>query len=254
MRSALLEYGHTYAQDMKACIELEHTTWKINEGSSGYGPSNADVGVAPFYYPWTVTLGLKNSSGTVVKTWDTSWDLRTVMPLKIRAFPDWGVGSDPTYRDFGYPQYFQPDVGLTGVANGDYQLVMRVKNPLEAVSANAKKLRFANAAQNADGWLGLGAMTVGAGSPSAAVEAEDPGNTLVGGAAVASCTGCSGGSKVGYIGNGTATTVAFPATGGWDTVATTTVPVTLTGGDNTITIAGPDGWAPDIDKITITSG
>lgn len=56
------------------------------------------------------------------------------------------------------------------------------------------------------------------------------------------------------VGNGTATTVAFPATGGWDTVATTTVPVTLTGGDNTITIAGPDGWAPDIDKITITSG
>ena len=34
---------------------------------------------------------------------------------------------------------------------------MRVKNPLEAVSANAKKLRFANATQSADGWLGLGA-------------------------------------------------------------------------------------------------
>ncbi|MFB4300377.1 DUF4832 domain-containing protein [Actinomadura sp. NTSP31] len=319
--------GSGAVDDMKACIELEHTTWKINEGSSGYSPSDANVGaavrlmgydlgvtnayyrnsvsgtarigvqitndgVAPFYYPWTVTLGLKNSSGTVVKTWDTPWDLRTVMPQKIRAFPDWGVGSDPTYRDFGYPQYFQADVGLSGITNGNYQLVMRVKNPLEAVSANAKKLRFANAAQNADGWLGLGAMTVGTGSSSSTtVEAEDPGNTLSGGAVVASCTGCSGGAKVGYlgnggtltfnhvttgvagshtltisyasaearsatvrVGNGTATTVGLPSSGGWDTVATTTLPVTLTGGDNTITIAGPGGWAPDIDKITVASG
>jgi hypothetical protein len=68
--------------------------------------------VAPFYYPWTVTLGLKNSSGAVVKTWDTPWDLRTVMPAKIRAFPDWGVGADPTYLDYGYPQYFQSNVDL----------------------------------------------------------------------------------------------------------------------------------------------
>ena len=113
---------------MKACIELEHTTWKINQTSQSYSSTDPNVGaavrlmgydlsvtnayfknsatgttnigvqvtndgVAPFYYPWTVTLGLKNSAGTVVKTWDTPWDLRTVMPLKIRAFPDWGVGS-----------------------------------------------------------------------------------------------------------------------------------------------------------------
>ncbi|MEV0616722.1 DUF4832 domain-containing protein [Nonomuraea sp. NPDC050404] len=193
--------GSGQVDNMKACIELEHTTWKINEGSRNYlagdqnvaaavrlmgynltvgdayykdtasGNTNVGVrisnnGVAPFYYPWQVTLGLKNSAGTVVKTFDTSWDLRTVMPLKIRAFPDWGVGSDPTYLDYGHPQYFQTGVNLSGVPDGAYQWVLRVKNPLEAVSANAKKLRFANATQGADGWLGLGPVTVGTAPPS----------------------------------------------------------------------------------------
>ncbi len=187
--------GSGQVDDMKACIELEHTTWKINQGSQGYSASDPNVaaavrlmgydftathayfpdtasgnatvgvtlvnnGVAPFYYPWTVSLGLKNAAGTVVKTWDTSWDLRTVMPLKIRAFPDWNAGS---YLDFGYPQYFQSNVDLGGVTNGSYQLVLKVKNPLEAISPAAKKLRFGNATQNADGWLGLGAFTVGNG-------------------------------------------------------------------------------------------
>src|SRR5689334_16613729 len=191
--------GSGQVDNMKACIELEHTTWKINQTSQSYSASDPNVaaavrlmgydltathayyansvsgasatvgvtlannGVAPFYYPWTVSLGLKNAAGTVVKTWDTPWDLRTVMPLKVRAFPDWHVGADPTYLDFGYPQYFQSNVSLTGVASGSYQLVLKVRNPLEALSPAAKKLRFGNATQNADGWLGLGGFTVGSG-------------------------------------------------------------------------------------------
>jgi chitodextrinase len=411
--------GSGQVDNMKACIELEHTTWKIDETSQSYAPADANVGaavrlmgydlsvgnayfkntatgatnvgvrigndgVAPFYYPWTVTLGLKNGSGTVVKTWDTPWDLRTVMPLKIRAFPDWAVGSDPTYLDYGYPQYFQTSVDLSGVANGGYQWVLRVKNPLEAVSANAKKLRFANATQGADGWLGLGSVTVGSGgggdtappsvptgltSPShtttavslswtastdnvgvtgyrifrdgaevgtatgtsftdtglspatsyaytvkaydaannlsaasgpltvttgaagqpGSYEAEAAGNTLTGGAAVSSCSGCSGGSKVGYIGNGatlrvngvdggaggaktitvhyasaaarsftiaanggTPVTVNAPSTGDWNTVGTVTATLTLNAGaGNAITIANPSGGAPDIDRVVV---
>ena len=81
-----------------------------------------------------------------------------MQPLTIRNFPDWNAGADPSYRDFGYRQYFQHSVDLSGVAAGDYQWVLRVKNPLETVNANAKKLRFANATQQADGWLGLGAI------------------------------------------------------------------------------------------------
>jgi hypothetical protein len=210
--------GSGQVDNMKACIELEHTTWKINQTSQSYAPTDANVaaavrlmgydltathayfptsvtgstatvgvtvvnnGVAPFYYPWTVTLGLRNGSGTVVKTWDTPWDLRTVQPLKIRAFPDWNVGADPAYRDFGYPQYFQSTVDLAGVAAGQYDVVLRVKNPLEAVNANAKKLRFGNATQGTDGWLGLGAMGVGSGggdttAPSAPAGLTSPGKT-----------------------------------------------------------------------------
>ncbi|MFI5728813.1 DUF4832 domain-containing protein [Kribbella sp. NPDC051587] len=316
--------GSGAVDNMKACIELEHATWKMNEQSAGYSPTDPNVaaavrlmgynlgvtnayyknsvsgtakigvqisndGVAPFYYPWKVTLGLKNSAGTVVKSWDTPWDLRTVMPRTIRAFPDWGVGADPTYRDFGYAQYFENTVDLTGVANSNYQLVLRVKNPLETVNANAKKLRFANASQNADGWLGLGAITVGAGAPSATVEAESSANTLTGGAVTATCSGCSGGSKVGYVGNGatlvfnnvgtgtagnhtltlsylsaetrsatvkvnagTATSYSFTPTADWNTVGTRTITVPLNASNNTITIANPSGWAPDIDKIAVT--
>jgi hypothetical protein len=317
--------GSGQVDNMKACIELEHTTWKINQGSQSYSPSDANVGaavrlmgydlsvrnayfkntasgtatigvqiandgVAPFYYPWTVTLGLKNSGGTVVKTWDTPWDLRTVKPLKIRAFPDWGAGADPTYLDYGYPQYFQSAVDLSAVAGGSYQLVLRVKNPLETVSANARKLRFANTTQNTDGWLGLGAMTVGTStSTPGSYEAEASANTLTGGAVVAGCPGCSGGAKVGYVGNGArltvngvnggsggtrtltvyyasavsrtatvqvgtgvATSVSFPATTDWNTVGSVPITVTVPAGTaNTVTIANPSDWAPDIDRITI---
>ena len=190
--------GSGAVDNLKACIELDHATWMINEQSGNYASGDANVaaavrlmgynltvdnayyrntasgtvnvgvqisntGVAPFYYPWTMVLGLKNSSGTVVRTFDTSWDLRTVQPLQIRNFPDWNVGADPSYRAYGYPQYFQTSVSLSGLAAGDYQWVLRVRNPLETVNANAKKLRFANATQQADGWLSLGATTVGTG-------------------------------------------------------------------------------------------
>ncbi|NEB73659.1 DUF4832 domain-containing protein, partial [Streptomyces sp. SID14478] len=328
IQSSAFDYwpgGSGAVDDMKACIELEHTTWKINEGSAGYSADNVGVGaavrtmgydlgvdkayfhdtaqgttkvgvqisndgVAPFYYPWKVSLGLKDSSGKVVKTWDTSWDLRKVMPKKIRAFPDWGAGQDPTYLDYGYAQYFDSGIDLSGVTQGDYQLVMKARNPLEDVSSRAKQLRFANATQGGDGWLGLGAMAVGPGGSTTpgSYEAEDGGNTLTGTAAVADCPGCSGGKKVGYLGNGAALTfrhvdggnggtktvtlhyasavarsatvtansapaqtVAFAPTADWTTPGTTTVHLTLAPGtDNTVTIANPGDWAPDIDRLT----
>ncbi|MFI5708294.1 DUF4832 domain-containing protein [Kribbella sp. NPDC051620] len=311
--------GSGAVDNMKACLELEHTTWKINEQSVNYSAGNANVGaavrlmgynltvnkayfqntasgttnlgvqisntgVAPFYYPWKVTVGLKNSAGTVVQSWDTAWDLRTIQPLKIRTFPDWNVGADPTYRDFGYPQYFQTPVNLANVAQGNYQWVLRVKNPLEATSANAKKLRFANATQNADGWVGLGAVTVGTGG-SVPVSYEAEAGNLAGGAVVSSCSACSGGSKVGYIGNNLGTlsipnvnggsggakaitiyyasavartatvngqSVTFPATADWNTVGSVTVTRTLLAGTaNSISFSNSTGWAPDIDRVVV---
>jgi chitodextrinase len=119
-------------------------------------------------------------------------------------------------------------------------------------------------------------------------EAEASGNTLAGGATVAACTPCSGGAKVGYLGNGgtltftgvnggtggtkavtvsytsaesrtatiqvnagTPVSVTFPSSGGWTTPGTATVNLTFTAGTNTVKFANPSGWAPDIDKISL---
>ena len=306
--------GAGAVDDLRACIELLHPSWMINEQSGNYPAGDANVaaavrlmgynltvdnayyrdaasgttnvgvriantGVAPFYYPWKVVLGLKNNSGTVVRTFDTPWDLRTVQPLTIRNFPDWNAGTGN--RDFGHRQYFQQSVNLSGLTDGSYQWVMRVQNPLETVNAGAKKLRFANATQQADGWLGLGPVTVG-GGPGGPASHEAEAGTRTGGAAVAACAACSGGSKVGYVGNGATLTftgvtgggtrtvtfhyltaetrtavvngqsVTFPSTGSWDTVGTTAVTLSLPAGTTTITVAHPGGWAPDFDRITVS--
>ncbi|WP_144127560.1 fibronectin type III domain-containing protein [Catellatospora sichuanensis] len=208
--------GSGQVDDVLAATELTHISWMINQtGAGGYSTSDPKVsagvrkmgynlhipqanfnataagnfkvgvtvqndGVAPFYYPWTVQLGLRNSAGSVVKTWDTSWDLRTVQPLKIRAFPDWNVGADPKYLDFGRPVNFSATVSTAGVPAGAYSLVLKVRNPLEAVTADVLRARpaasrltdwvidqwrprlplsFANSNQGADGWVNLGSVS-----------------------------------------------------------------------------------------------
>ncbi|MFD0662761.1 fibronectin type III domain-containing protein [Thermocatellispora tengchongensis] len=208
--------GGNQVDDVLAATELTHITWMINQtGASGYSPTDPKVaagvrkmgynlhipqaqfdasasgpfrvgvtiqndGVAPFYYPWTVVLGLKDASGTVVKTWDTDWDLRKVQPLRIRAFPDWNVPGDPTRIDFGRPVNFFADLSTAGVPAGAYSLVLKVRNPLEAVTPDVLRSRppesrltdwvidrhrppyplsFANAEQSTDGWMNLGTLS-----------------------------------------------------------------------------------------------
>ncbi|NOV04221.1 DUF4832 domain-containing protein, partial [Paenibacillus planticolens] len=191
-------------------IELTHISWMINQqGITSYNSGDTKVaeairkmgyelsvkesyynnvgsgsplkvgvrienrGVAPFPYPWKVLIGLKDSGGNVVRTWETNWDLSKVQPLQIRTFPDWNTSS--SYLNFGSPYYFDYNVGNPGV-NGNFNLVMRVVNPLESVSEAdvrgrgsieswqpflpAKKVRFANAEQNTDGWINLGQISI----------------------------------------------------------------------------------------------
>ncbi|NIK70807.1 S-layer homology domain-containing protein [Paenibacillus sp. BK720] len=179
-------------------IELTHATWMINQGGiSSYNANDAAVaagvrkmgydlnvksayyndaaqgdplkvgvtiqnnGVAPFAYPWKVELGVKNASGKLVKEWDTAWDLTKVMPSEIRTYPEWNVAGDPKYVPFGEPYYFDTTIAAPGLNDGYYYLVMRVVNPLEAISSKAKKVGFANTDQDKEGWLNLGPVRIG---------------------------------------------------------------------------------------------
>jgi len=173
-------------------------------------------GAAPFYYNWPVEFGVLSSSDAWVKSLGTaSWNLKSVQP----------GGTD---YDFAFS-------ASHNLPAGDYKLVMRVVNPL----SGGKTLRFANTRQDAnrDGWLTLSGFHVSATASTSTTlpdppltpgpgteptgttsyEAEAAANTLAGSAAVASCATCSGGSKVGYIGNGNGTLrfngIAAPSAG-----------------------------------------
>lgn len=121
-------------------------------------------------------------------------------------------------------------------------------------------------------------------------EAESSTNTIGGGASVYSCSLCSGGAKVGYLGgtgyvtfpditvpsagtylmtvayvdgdssrtgiatvNGTPLELPLPGTNNndWGTPQTTVVPVTLNAGTNTIQFGNPNGYVWDLDKIVL---
>ncbi|OLB74396.1 MAG: hypothetical protein AUI14_23810 [Actinobacteria bacterium 13_2_20CM_2_71_6] len=123
---------------------------------------------------------------------------------------------------------------------------------------------------------------------TASYEAEAAGNTLTG-SRILSCSGCSGGKKVGYVGkggtlrfntvtagaggvatlvisyvNGGSTrtaqlsvngaapvSVSFPNTGGWSTVGGLTVRVTVKAGGNQLMFFNDTAMAPDFDRITL---
>jgi hypothetical protein len=132
-------------------------------------------------------------------------------------------------------------------------------------------------------------ITTPASDGPTAYEAEAPGNTLTGNAAVAGCDGCSGGQKIGNLGGGEVaithvsapndgtylmkldyvdgdssrvidltvgdTTLQIPVPGtndnNWGAPQSLTVPVALKAGDNTLTFGNATDYAPDIDKITV---
>ena len=130
----------------------------------------------------------------------------------------------------------------------------------------------------------------GAATPPLATshEADSPANTLAGGAVVQSCSTCSGGKKVGYVGEGgtltlngvmapaavsykvtlvyytgnetpamvsadggSAQSLSFPSTGSFTTTGTLTVSLPLAAGANTIEIGDPGAYAPDFDRIIV---
>ena len=122
-------------------------------------------------------------------------------------------------------------------------------------------------------------------------EAESSANTIAGGARLSSCSGCSGGQKVGFVGSGgtltfngvtapsagnydmtiyylngppgrdavittdgtSSQTVSFTPTTDFNTVGTMTVSVPLVAGSNTIEFSNPAAFAPDFDRIAVAA-
>lgn len=97
-----------------------------------------NTGVAPFYYPWPVELAAAQD-GNIIASAETDWNLTRVIP---------GQAAKP----------FNYTIRQTGFPSGDYQLLMRVANPL----TNGVPLRFANQTQDqtVPGWLTLGDFSV----------------------------------------------------------------------------------------------
>jgi len=188
--------------DPLACVELSHVTWLMNQAGIGaykaedpraaelvrkmgyelYVPEArfADIksseplrvgvamenrGVAPFYYPWRVVIGVANDKQQIVGSWYASWDLREVQPKTIATFPDWKLAGDPKEMPFGAPRHFAVTVSNHKLAPGSYKLLLRVVNPLETSPAKRAgspplPLRFANQTQLPNGWLVLGNLAV----------------------------------------------------------------------------------------------
>jgi hypothetical protein len=202
IQSTLLRGGPAM-DDLKDCVEITHVTWLINQKgvvrfepddpklsdlvrSMGYelfvkeadfddevtttAPLKVGVvmenrGVAPFYYPWQVALGVVDAANKVVKAYNVPWDITKVMPQQIRVFPEWNAAGNPKYLPFGKPQYFEHTLEAHGLPPGAYTLVMRVVNPLEQkrpakVTAPPHAFRFANETQTPNGWLKLGTIKV----------------------------------------------------------------------------------------------
>jgi len=122
------------------------------------------------------------------------------------------------------------------------------------------------------------------------IEAEASGNTIAGAARVASCSACSGGQKLGFIGNGSANFVTInnvnvPVNGiyrmqidylvngtrsfsisinggpaqqlslsgtSFSIPVSTTIMVSLRAGSNTIRFGNDTAFAPDLDRIVIS--
>lgn len=176
-------------QGYEASVATTHASWMLNQGAFDRGLSDAarqraiegagrlgyelsvvsaevparrpltdlpialqltNHGVAPFYYPWPVRLGLLSAQGQLRIWTNSTWDLTSVLP-RIAPLP------------------FTTALPLSEVPAGDYQVLMNVSNPLP----NGKPLRFANQEQDQTlpAWLSLSRTRVGGFPRVAHVEA-----------------------------------------------------------------------------------
>lgn len=92
-----------------------------------------NLGCAPFYYDWPVTIEVFGRENKVVRTITTDWDIRK-------------VAAD------GKRHTFTTTIPLSDMKKGQYRFGLRIANPL----SNGNPIRFSNETQQADGLMMLG--------------------------------------------------------------------------------------------------
>lgn len=93
-----------------------------------------NIGVAPFYYPWSVELALLNSTGKVIDLHKTDWDIRT-----------WQPG-----------EFAEKTNGKFKVAPGTYRLALGIRDPWQ----NRPAVQFANDLPMVEGWAVISTIEV----------------------------------------------------------------------------------------------
>ncbi len=103
-------------------------------------------GLTPMYANWDVEVGAINASGQFKSLGITKWDINVIQPEV-----------DNNYRSF---------ISDSTLVDGTYNILLRIKNPLEPLSADANPVRFANTTQDQHlpGWITLGTATLSAGN------------------------------------------------------------------------------------------
>lgn len=147
MTSTAAPYQQAVAGARRMGYEFYVPAVKLQDVNAN-GPLSVSIrlenrGVAPFYYDWPVELGVVDASGQMVASWKTDWKITGILPAAAGASP---------YTELSDTR------PASGLAKGEYKLVLHVVNPLK----DGKALKFANATQDQDlaGWLTLGTFAV----------------------------------------------------------------------------------------------
>ena len=148
IKNATVKRAETAQKQLGYDLQVDTATFSddISAKTTLLSVNIKNIGIAPFYYGhdlWPVDIALKNGD-KVVETYRTTWDLCDVQPNKN--------------KDYSY------SLNLDNVANGNYDLCMRVVNPV----STGKSVSFANKNQDENGWLKLGSVNVNIEDPTTA--------------------------------------------------------------------------------------
>jgi hypothetical protein len=114
--------------------ELRHTRVAKASDTIGISLKGQNTGVAPFYYPWSVEWALLDSTGNVVTTQKTPWDVRGWQPGRFA-------------ENAKVPFDVRP---------GEYRLALGIRDPWQ----NRPAIRFASQLQVIDGWTVLSKLKI----------------------------------------------------------------------------------------------